>query len=133
MAKRSEIQLTVVTPERQVVSEPVDSCVIPAHDGEMGILSNRAPLMCELGIGKLSYKQGGKSHSVFIDGGFAQVLSNNVTVLTGQAYTASEITDSVMADAQKAAATQTAGTAAMQARATAAKRVSGLTAVRSAR
>ncbi|MBL8879022.1 MAG: ATP synthase F1 subunit epsilon [Phycisphaerales bacterium] len=130
MAKRSDIKLTVVTPERQVVSEAVESCVIPAHDGEIGILSDRAPLVCELGIGKLSYRQGAKSHGVYIDGGFAQVHDNNVTVLTSQAYAPDEITDAIIAAAQNAPNSQAAGTAGMAARAIAARRASALLAVR---
>lgn len=134
MAKRSEIRLAVVTPERQVLSEAVDSCVIPAHDGEVGILNQRAPLMCELGIGKLSYRQSGKSHSVYIDGGFAQVHHNQVTVLTSQAYTADEITDSVVSDVQKAAAAATGATlSGMQTRGLVARRTAALGAVRQSR
>lgn len=134
MAKRSEIQLTVVTPERQVLSESVESCVIPAHDGDIGILNQRAPLMCELGIGKLSYRKSGKSQSIYVDGGFAQVHHNQVTVLTSQAYTADEITDSVVSDAQKAGAAATGATlSGMQARSLAARRTAALSAVRQSR
>lgn len=133
MAKRADIKLTVVTPERQVISEAVESCVIPAHDGEVGILTDRAPLMCELGIGKLTYTQGAKSHCVFIDGGFAQVHDNSVTVLTAQAYTPSEITDAVIAAVKSPSTAQDSGAAGMQARTIAARRSSALTAVRQAR
>lgn len=64
----------------------------PAHDGEMGILVNRAPLVCKLGIGTLRAETAGnEKHLLFIDGGFAQVVENRLTILTEQAKTPDEI------------------------------------------
>lgn len=102
MAK-SKVQLQIVTPERQVVDQPADSVVIPAHDGEIGILPGRAPLICELGIGALRYSSGGRTQRVFIDGGFAQVFENRVSVLTPEAVTESEATPQVIAQAEQTA------------------------------
>lgn len=102
MAKKSDIHLVVITPERSVADEKVDSVTIPAHDGEIGIWSDRAPLMCELGVGQLRYQQGGKQQRMFIEGGFAQVLDNEVTVLTTAAFTATELTPDVIAKADAA-------------------------------
>lgn len=87
------IELAVITPEHKVLEAKVDSAVIPAHDGELGILFNRAPLMCELGIGKLRYQAGGRTHRLFVDGGFAQVYRNRVTVLSDQALTSQQVSD----------------------------------------
>jgi F-type H+-transporting ATPase subunit epsilon len=103
MANKS-IALVVITPERQVLEETVDAVVIPAHDGEIGILSDRAPLMCELGIGQLRYQQGGVTQRLFVDGGFAQVIDNRVAVLTTRAQRAQDITAEVVTAAERAAA-----------------------------
>ena len=100
MAKDKTIRFVVVTPERQVLQQTADAVVIPAHDGELGILFDRAPLMCELGIGQMRYRQGGAVRRLFIDGGFAQVYANNVTVLTEHAAPAEEITDETIAAAE---------------------------------
>ncbi|MCK4340899.1 MAG: F0F1 ATP synthase subunit epsilon [Phycisphaerae bacterium] len=102
MAKTKQIDVVVITPERQVLEETVDEAVIPAHDGELGVLNLRAPLMCELGIGQLRYSQDGQSHRVFIDGGFAQVLDNRVTVLTSAALPAEYITAEMVDAAEHA-------------------------------
>lgn len=102
MAKHKDIRLMVVTPERQVLDESVDSVVIPAHDGELGILRNRAALMCELGVGQLRYTAGSRTERLFIDGGFAQVHANEVTVLTERSCTPAEITEAMIAEADSA-------------------------------
>ncbi|HMQ16726.1 MAG TPA: F0F1 ATP synthase subunit epsilon [Phycisphaerae bacterium] len=96
MAK-DHLDLLVITPERQALAEPADSVVIPAHDGELGVLVRRAPLMCELDIGLLRYRRGNVTRHVFIDGGFAQVFQNTVTVLTERAVTQDEAPDAVAA------------------------------------
>jgi F-type H+-transporting ATPase subunit epsilon len=102
MAKDRTIQFVVVTPERQVVEDTADSVVIPAHDGELGVLTMRAPLMCELGIGQMRYRKAGQTRRVFIDGGFAQVHDDHVTILTEHAAPAENITGEMIAQAEKA-------------------------------
>jgi F-type H+-transporting ATPase subunit epsilon len=99
-----QIELTVITPERQVLAEKAMSVVIPAHDGELGILVDRAPLMCELGVGQLRYAgESGHSRRLFIDGGFAQVNRNKVTLLTTFAIPADEISPQMVSEARQAA------------------------------
>lgn len=93
MAAEKTIELAVITPEHKVLEARVESAVIPAHDGELGVLFNRAPLVCELGIGQLRYRAGGRTHRLFIDGGFAQVYRNRLTVLSDQALTPEQIDD----------------------------------------
>ncbi len=100
MAEGKQVDLVVITPERQLLEEPADSVVFTAHDGALGVLHDRAPLMCELGIGQVRYTQGSKTHHVFIDGGFAQVFDNRVTILTSQALPAEAVTADVVAAAE---------------------------------
>ena len=102
MAKDKILNFVVVTPEKQVVEETADSVVIPAHDGELGILPDRAPLMCELGIGQMRYRKGTETRRLFIDGGFAQVYANNVTVLTEHGAAAEDVSNEMIAGAERA-------------------------------
>jgi len=104
MTDAKSIHVVVITPERQVLEQATDGVVIPAHDGELGVLRDRAALVCELGIGQLRYSQAGQTWRVFIDGGFAEVLDNHVTVLTAQAMPAAEVTLDVLRDAERAVA-----------------------------
>jgi F-type H+-transporting ATPase subunit epsilon len=98
MAKTAkQLDVEVITPERRVLQTVADSVVLPGHDGELGVLNMRAPLMCELGIGQLRYRAEGQTERMFIDGGFAQVFHNRVTVLTNRALPAADVTPDVIA------------------------------------
>jgi F-type H+-transporting ATPase subunit epsilon len=85
------LQCVVVTPERAVLDEKVDFVSLPMYDGELGVLPGRAPLIGRLGYGELRTRHGAETHRYYIDGGFAQVRSNIVTVLTPKALRAEEI------------------------------------------
>jgi F-type H+-transporting ATPase subunit epsilon len=98
----TNIQFTVITPEREVVTGQTDAVTIPAIDGELGVLPRRAPLMCELGVGQFRYRQDGRTKRVLIEGGFAQVYADIVTVLTGNAIAAEDITDAMIDEARQA-------------------------------
>jgi F-type H+-transporting ATPase subunit epsilon len=102
MADSKAISLAVITPERQVLEQTVEAVVLPAHDGELGVLRDRAALMCELGIGQLRYTDSGRTQRLFIDGGFAQVFDNHVIVLTSRALPAEQVTAEVVAAAGRA-------------------------------
>ena len=91
MTSPGTFQCAVITPERKVLETPATFVAFPAHDGEMGVLTRRAPLVCKLGIGVLRIKTPGEKHAMFIDGGFAQVLDDRLTILTQQARKASEL------------------------------------------
>ncbi|HZK80977.1 MAG TPA: ATP synthase F1 subunit epsilon [Humisphaera sp.] len=76
----------VVTPEQQTLDETITQAIVPVHDGLIGILTDRAPLLVKLGVGPLRIDlAGGQSRTYFIDGGIAQMKSNNLTILTNEA------------------------------------------------
>lgn len=85
------LQCIVVTPERTWLDELVDSVVLPAYDGEIGILHGHTPLLARLGYGELRTKAGDSVQRYFVDGGFAQVRDDVVTVLTHRAIPAAQI------------------------------------------
>ena len=87
----SSVKCVVVTPERAVIDEVVDFVVLPMYDGELGVAPGRAALIGRLGYGELRTRHGGTVHRYFIDGGFAQVRDNVVTVLTPRAIKAENI------------------------------------------
>jgi F-type H+-transporting ATPase subunit epsilon len=94
----------VVTPERAVLDEAADFVALPIYDGELGVLPGRAPLIGRLGYGELRIRHGMHTRRFFVDGGFAQVRANVVTVLTQRAVPAEAI--------DQAAASRTLETAA---------------------
>ena len=85
------LQCVVVTPERAVLDEPADFVALPMYDGELGVLPGRAPLIGRLGFGELRLRRGPDTKRFFIEGGFAQVRSDVVTVLTDRAQRAEDI------------------------------------------
>ena len=85
------LQCVVVTPERTLFDEPVEFVALPLFDGEIGIAPGRAPLIGRLGFGELRTSNSGTIRRYFLDGGFAQVRDNVVTVLTNRAIAAEQI------------------------------------------
>ena len=83
--------LEIVTPERQVFSDEVDSVVCPGVEGELGILPHHAPLLTTLGFGELRIRRAGEEEFFAIAGGFLQVRPDKVVVMAETADLASEI------------------------------------------
>ena len=78
------LKVSVISPESVLFEGDTDSVVAPAFDGEVGILTDHAPLMALLGDGQLRLGgAGGKRFNV--SGGFMQVLNNEVRVVTEKA------------------------------------------------
>jgi len=78
--------LEVVTPQKSVVSEEVEIVVAPGSEGEFGALKGHTTFLTSLKLGTLRYKDAnGKERYVFINGGFAEVLPNKVTILAESA------------------------------------------------
>ena len=86
-----KIQLEVVTPERRVLSEPVDMVTVPGLGGELGILPGHTPLISQLQTGVLTYVQTGKSFQLHVSGGFVEVRDDQVSVLAQVAERPEEI------------------------------------------
>jgi F-type H+-transporting ATPase subunit epsilon len=98
------VQCVIVTPERAVLDEPVDFVALTMFDGELGVLPGRAPLIGRLGYGELrTTRRGQDTRRFFVDGGFAQVRANVVTVLTPKAIRAEEIDTAAATQALEAA------------------------------
>lgn len=86
------LHCTVTTPERKIFEGTVDFVVVPATDGELGILPGHAPLVGALGFGELRLDILGQGKvRYFIDGGFVQVADGRVVVLAASADPASAI------------------------------------------
>ena len=71
----------VISPQSTVFDGEADAVVVPAFDGEVGILPRHAPLMTLLGRGTLTVKHGGQVRRFTVQGGFLQVVSDRVRVV----------------------------------------------------
>ena len=84
MAK--ELFLEVVTPQNAIVSEEAQIVVAPGSEGEFGALKGHTTFLTSLKVGTLRYKDAnGKERYLFINGGFAEVLPDKVTILAESA------------------------------------------------
>jgi len=80
------MDVTILTPERQLPSHQADSVIVPAHDGLRGFLPGHAAMVCQLGSGKLTLDLGSAVRVVYVlDGGIVQVHNDHITVLAESA------------------------------------------------
>ena len=93
------LHLEIVTPDSKIYDEEVESVVLPGAEGEMGILPMHVPLMTQLQPGELRISKQGKTTSLAIGEGFAQVLPNKVSVLTDLATETEKIDEAKMEEA----------------------------------
>lgn len=85
------LNLEIVTPEKSVFSDTVESVSVPTISGEIGILTNHAPLISGLKSGVLSYLKNGAIERMVVAGGFVEVSDNKVSILADTAESAGEI------------------------------------------
>jgi F-type H+-transporting ATPase subunit epsilon len=82
----------VVTPEQQLIDQSLSQAIIPAVDGQLGILTDRAPLLARLDVGPLRLDAAEGGTKIFlIEGGVAQMKDNNLTILTHAAIPAESV------------------------------------------
>lgn len=76
------LHVSVISPEASLFEGDASSVVAPAYDGEVGILTGHAPMMTLLGKGELRVDASGGQRKFAIEGGFLQVVGNQVRVVT---------------------------------------------------
>ena len=87
----SKLHLVVVTRERKIVEADADEVILPAYDGEIGVLPGHTPLLALLKVGIMRYRAGGKTSSLILTWGFAEVLPDRVIVMAETARLPAEI------------------------------------------
>ena len=87
--------LNLITPQKQLLTAlPVQSVVLPALSGEMGVLADHIPMVVQLGFGSLRYKQEqGQEEEFAVLGGFAEIMHTQVNVFAEGADLADAINE----------------------------------------
>lgn len=86
------IALEIVSPERLLLDRPVDMAVIPASEGDMGVMEGHTPTIVMLRGGVISLYQGDQvTDKLYVSGGFAEVTPERCTVLANMALPVVEI------------------------------------------
>jgi F-type H+-transporting ATPase subunit epsilon len=97
---------TVVSPEKLLLSRPVDMVVIPASESDMGVLAGHTPTIVMLRGGLISLYEGDRvTDTLFVAGGFADVTPERCTVLAKEVSPVAELNKAVgeqrLAEAEK--------------------------------
>jgi len=79
------LQISILTPDRIFWNQEAEEIILPTNTGQMGVLSNHAPIITALDIGIMSIRTQKEWTSVVLMGGFALVKQNQVTVLVNSA------------------------------------------------
>jgi len=97
------LRLEIVTPEREIFSDEVDTCVLPGIDGEIGVLPAHAPLVTIITPGELSYTKGGETVFLAVGEGFIEVGPEGVAVMTDMAVSDEHIDEAAVEQALQSA------------------------------
>lgn len=92
-----KLTFSLVSPERELFSGEVDQVDIPGTEGNMGILPDHAPLMAAIRTGAIKVYDGSDVTEYFIQGGFADVTPEGLTVLAERAMPMAEISKELLA------------------------------------
>jgi F-type H+-transporting ATPase subunit epsilon len=86
------VNLEIVSPEKLLLSRPVEMVVIPASEGDMGVLEGHAPMIVMLRGGVISLYEGDRvTDTLFVAGGFAEVTPERCTVLANEVMPVAEL------------------------------------------
>ena len=103
MASGLTLHVEIVTTTGVVYTRDAYEVVAPGGDGQLGILPRHAPLMTTLTMGALHIKHDGTEDTLYIGGGFMEVLDNRVVILADEAERATDIDEAQAEQARQRA------------------------------
>lgn len=101
----ADLNLKIVTPEKQIYDDTVDQVNVSTSEGEVGILPNHTSLMAKVVPGELKVKKGSKTDVLAVGEGFLQVTNNVLTIMTDMAVNEDDINEKAVEEAKKRAET----------------------------
>ena len=97
------LQVCIMTPDQIFWNEQAEEIILPTNTGQMGVLSNHAPLITALDIGVTLIRSKTEWIPVALMGGFALVKDNQITILVNEADGANDIKSDAAESAFEAA------------------------------
>ena len=85
------LQVCIMTPDRIFWNDQAEEIILPTNTGQMGVLTNHAPLMTALDVGVTLIRLNNEWIPVALMGGFALVKQNQVTILVNEAESSKTI------------------------------------------
>lgn len=86
-----KLHFALVSPERELFNGEVDHVVVPGSEGEFGVSPNHAPVMSTIKPGALRVINEGAERRIFVNGGFADVTPEGLTVLAEEAVDLADV------------------------------------------
>ena len=87
----------LVSPERLLMSEPVEAVVVPGAEGYFTVMKGHAPFMSTLRPGVVDITRGASTDRIFVRGGFADVGADGLTILAEQAIPLADVNPAMLA------------------------------------
>lgn len=87
----NKLQVEVVTPEESILADEATEVVLPGEFGALGILPGHVPLVTALQVGSMQVRKNGLTKRLFIDGGFAEISDDHISVLAERCEKAEDI------------------------------------------
>lgn len=97
------LTLEIVTPEARVYSDTIETVVIPTVEGEIGVLPGHLPLLTQVADGELRVTKDGRTDTLVIGDGFAQIHADKVSILAENAIEESRIDEHAVENAMQRA------------------------------
>ena len=97
------LKIEIVSPERLVLSEVVTSVTVPGTEGYFTVMDDHAPFMTTLRPGFITVNQNGQDSVYFVQGGFADVSPDGLTILAERSVPLAEFDHADLAAQIKAA------------------------------
>ena len=98
-----KLHISLVSPEKELFSGEVDQVDVPGTEGDLGILPNQSPLMAAIRTGAITVYIEGVETQYFVQGGFADVTPEGLTVLAEKAVAMTELDkDTIRSDLEAA-------------------------------
>jgi F-type H+-transporting ATPase subunit epsilon len=86
------VSLEIVSPEKLLLSRPVDMVVIPGSEGDIGVLEGHSPMIAMLRGGTIDLYEGDRvTDRLFVNSGFAEITQERCTVLADRVLPLSEV------------------------------------------
>jgi len=85
------LHLEIITPEKVLISEEIDSVVVPGVSGEFQVLAEHTPFLTALKIGPVIISKEGKKKNISISGGFCEVMPEKTVIIAQTAERAEDI------------------------------------------
>ena len=98
-----KISFSIVSPVESVFEQDVEMAVIPAHNGAIGVLKDHVPMVASLTPGIVKVYENGRGESdltksIFVSGGFVEILPHKCVVLADEAIPVGELDESKISE-----------------------------------